>query len=332
MTWTLSRALALATSLACFTNVGLSFAQKPVGLPGGYPAKPIRVIVGTAPGGGTDIITRPVMIKLAERWNSQVVVENRVSGIGSVVAMEYVAKMAPDGYTLLIGSSSTFLNAALVLKVNYDVIKAFDPVALFTVSPFIMVVPNTSPARNVKEFVEYAKSKPGALNYATSGSGSSGHLGGEWINSLGGINMTHVPYKGIGPGIVDMLGGRIDMLFASPTASMPHVRAGKLRAIAVTSAKRSRALPDLQAIAETLPGFDISTWFGALAPAGTPKPIVAALNNEINQIVDLPDVHKLLNTRGSETDPMPSAEFGELISGMLTKLDAVIKQTGIMLE
>ncbi len=314
------------------TLAGAAHSQKPNGLPGNYPSKPIRVIVGTAPGGGLDIITRPVMTKLTERWDSQVIVENRASGVGSVVAMDYTAKAPADGYTILIGSSSTFLNAALVLKVPYDVIKAFDPVALFTVSPFVMVVPNSSPAKTVREFLDHAKNKAGALNYATSGSGSSGHLAGEWMKLAGNINMAHVPYKGIGPGIVDLMGGRIDMLFASPTASIPHVRSGKLRAIAVTSAKRAKSLPDLPAISETLPDFEITTWFGSLAPGGTAVPIVNALNREINQIVALPDVNKLLTTDGSETIPMTTREFGDLVANGINKLDRVIKQTGIKLE
>lgn len=322
----------LATLVISVAVEGNAQTQKPGGLPGNYPAKAIRVIVGTAPGGGMDIITRPVMQKLNERWDSQVIIENRVSGIGSVVAMDYTAKAAPDGYTLVIGSSSTFLNAALVLKVPYDVVKAFDPIALFTISPFVMVVPNSTPAKNVREFLDYAKTRPGALNYASSGTGSSGHLAGEWMKLAGGVDMTHVPYKGIGPGIVDLLGGRIDMLFATPTASIPHVRTGKLRAIAVTSAKRAKSLPDLQAISETIPEFEISTWFGILAPAGTPQAIVLALNREINQIVNLPDIHKLLTTDGSETAAMSPKEFGELLSNGISKLDRVIRQTGIKLD
>jgi len=311
---------------------GAAQAQKPSGLPGNYPAKPIRVIVGTAPGGGLDNVSRPVMLKLNERWGSQAIIENKVSGIGSVIAMEYTAKAAPDGYTMMIGSSSTFLNAALVLKVPYDVTRAFEPIALLTISPFVMVVPNSSPARNVKEFLDYAKSKPGGLNFASSGTGSSGHLAGEWINHAGGVKMTHVPYKGIGPGIVDLLGGRIDMLFATPTASIPHVRSGKLRAIAVTSAKRAKALPDLQAVSETVPDFDITTWFGMLAPAGTPQPIVNALNREFNQIANLPDINKLLTTSGSETVPMSPGDFRDLLVSGITKLDKVIKETGIKLN
>jgi tripartite-type tricarboxylate transporter receptor subunit TctC len=309
-----------------------AFAQKPAGLPGSYPSKPIRVIVGTAPGGGTDIITRPIMQKLSEKWDVPIVVENRVSGVGSVMAMNHAVKATPDGYTLLIGSASTFLNAALVLKVPYDVIKAFDPVALFTMSPFVMVVPVSSPARNVRGFLDYAKTKKGSLNYAISGVGSSGHLAGEWMKLAGGIEMTHVPYKGIGPAIIDMMGGRIDMLFATPTASIPHVRSGKLRAIAVTSGKRAKSLPDIPAVSETLPDFDVSTWFGALAPAGTPQPIIAALNRELNAILALPDIQKLLTTDGSEVVPLSPKEFRGVVASGITKLDRVIKQTGIKLE
>ncbi len=323
---------ALAAMIMGGAALGSAQAQKPAGLPGNYPSKPIRVIVGTAPGGGLDNVTRPVMLKLNERWGSQSIIENKVSGIGSVVAMEYTAKADPDGYTLMIGSSSTFLNAALVLKVPYDVTRAFEPVSLITMSPFVMVVPNSSPAKNVKEFLEHAKAKPGGLNFASSGTGSSGHLAGEWMNYAGGVKMTHVPYKGIGPGIVDLLGGRIDMLFATPTASIPHVRSGKMRAIAVTSLKRAKALPDLPAISENIPEFEITTWFGMLAPAGTPQPIVNALNREFNQIVNLPDIHKLLTTDGSETAPISPREFGDLLASGINKLDRVIKQTGIKLE
>lgn len=309
-----------------------ALAQKPTGVPDAYPSRPLRVIVGTAPGGGTDIITRPIMQKLSERWGVPVVVENRVSGIGSVMAMNYAVKATPDGYTLLISSASTFLNAALVLKVPYDVITTFNPVALFTRSPFVMVVPNSSPATNVKEFLEYAKSRKGAINYAISGVGSSGHLAGEWMEMAGGIEMTHVPYKGIGPAIVDLMGGRIDMLFATPNASMPHARAGKLRAIAVTSLNRAKSLPQLPAISETLPEFDVSTWFGALVPAGTPKPIIAALNRELNAILLLPDIQKALTTSGAEVVPVSPKEFGTVIASGVQKMERVIKKTAITLK
>jgi tripartite-type tricarboxylate transporter receptor subunit TctC len=310
---------------------GSVLAQKPTGLPGNYPAKPIHLIVGTAPGGGLDNVGRPVAVKLGERWGTTVIVENRASGVGSVIAMEQTAKAAPDGYTLMIGSSSTFLNAALVLKVPYDVTKAFEPVALLTTSPFIMSVQNSSPARDVKEFLAYAKSKNGAVTYATSGTGSSGHLAGELMQYLGKVKMVQVPYKGIGPGLVDLVGGRIDMAFATPTGTLPLWKAGKMRAIAVTTPKRSKSLPDLPAIAETLPGFEISTWFGILAPAKTPKPIVDALNKEINVVIELPEVNKIIAVAGSTVDPSTPEEFRELFTGGLSRLDKLIKETGIKL-
>lgn len=306
--------------------------QKPGGLPGNYPNKPIKFVVGVAPGGGLDFAARPVAQKLSEKWDIPVIVENRPAGAGSVLSMDYTAKAPPDGYTLLVASATTFLEAVLVQKVAYDVQKTFTPVAQFTRAPFVMAIPLSLPANSVREFIAYARSKPGELNFASSGIGSSGHLAGELLKYSSGINMLHIPYKGIGPGIVDMLGGRIQMLFGTPTAVIPHVKAGKIKALAVTSGKRVTPLPDLPAIAETLPEFEFITWFGLLTQEGTPQAIILALNRDINQSLALPEVQKLLGTDGSETAASTPEQFRAVFSRGINSAVNLVKETGIKLD
>lgn len=308
-------------------------AQKPPGLPGNYPSKPIRVIVPSSPGGGLDIVGRPVAGKLGDRWQTSVIVENRGASAGSGVAIDYMARLsAPDGYTLFVGSASTMIEAGLIIELPYDIEKKITPIAQFNASPFILAGAANLPANNVKELIAYAKANPNELNFASSGTGSSGHLAGELLKFSAGIQMTHVPYKGIGPGLIDMMGGRIQVLFGSTTATMPHVNAGKIKALAVSSLRRAKALPDIPALAETLPGFEVITWWGMLGPDGMPRPIVMALNNEINQILVLPDVQKIVGAEGAEITVGTPEQFRDTISKGLSSVRTMVNKTGIKLH
>lgn len=321
----------MATSLALVA--GLAQAQPRTPLPGNYPNKPIRIIVGSAPGGGADIQARIVAPRLTDRWKNPVLVVNQPSALGGILAMEGVAKAAPDGYTLMLSASSSVLNATMVTKTSMDVRRDFIPVAQLTAQPWILSVPASLPVNSVKELIDYAKSKPGELNFASAGSGSAAHLGMEMFNSMTGTKITHIPYKGIGPGLVDMIGGRVQMLLATPSATTPHMRSGKVKALAVTSARRSRLFPDIPTLVESgLTDFDVSGWFGIFAPTGTPMPIVNALNQEIVDILKLPEVQKQMLADGSEPAPVSPAEFRASMLRELDRWDKVIKAINFKLE
>ena len=307
-------------------------AQKPSGLPGNYPTQPIRVIVGSSPGGGTDIISRLVITRLGERWGHSFVVENHASGIGGIIGMDMVVKAAPDGYTLLVTANSTVVNAALVAKTSYDVRKALAPISQFTLQPYVFAASSTLPVKNVKEFITYAKARPGQFNYASSGSGSAAHIGMEQFKYINGLYMVHIPYKGIGPGILDMIAGRIHVLFGSVLSVMPHVKGGKVRALAVGSLKRSSLLPDIPTIAETVPGFEMVGWYGLLAPAGTPAPIINALNRDINQVLASPEIVKKLATDGADAPQVTPEQFRDTIISEIDKIAKLMKEAGLQME
>lgn len=321
---------ALCFALAAITTP--ASAQKPAGLPGNYPAKPIRIIVGSSPGGGTDIITRLVIAKLGDRWAHSFVVENHASGIGGIIGMDLVAKSTADGYTLLVTANSTVVNAALVSKTSYDVRTAFAPVSQFTSQPYVMAVATNIPVNSVKEFLAYAKARPGQLNYASSGTGSAAHIGMEQLKYIAGLDMTHVPYKGIGPGILDMMGGRIQVLFGSVLSTIPQAKNGKIKALAVGSLKRSSLLPDIPAIAEEVPGFEMVGWYGLLAPAGTPAPVVNALNRDLNQVLALPEVVQKLAADGADAPQVTPQQFRDTINREIDKIAKLMKEAGLKLE
>ncbi len=283
----------------------LSWAQgKPAGLPGGYPNKPIRVIVPASPGGGTDIVSRIVGQRLAERWGVAVVIENRGSAVGGIIGMDVAAKATPDGYTLLAVSASAVLNAALVNKTAYDQRTAFAPIIQLTSQPYLLAVNAQVAAQSVKELIALAKARPGALNYGSAGNGSMSHLGGEMFNALAGVDTAHIPYKGTGPAITDLLGGQVQFLFAGGISIMPQIKGGRLRVLGQTSAARSRLLPHLPTLAEAgVPGFELNGWYAWLAPAGTPPAIVQALNRDVMQILQAPDMLEKLAGDGSEPAP-----------------------------
>ena len=332
---TFLRSISLSTVLLALGGVAgaVHAQQKPQGLPGNYPAKPIRIIVGSSPGGGTDIIARLVLTRLADRWGHSFVIENHASGIGGIIGMDVVVKAPPDGYTLLVTANSTVVNAALVAKITYDVRKALEPVAQLTAQPYVLAASNLLPVNSAKELLAYAKARPDQLNYASSGTGSAAHIGMEQLKFIAGLKMQHIPYKGIGPGITDMLGGRIQALFGSVLAVMPHAKNGKLKALAIGSLKRSPLLPDITTIAEdALPGFEMTGWYGLLAPAGTPRPVINAINRDIVQILALPDVAQKLATDGAEGPQFSPEQFRDTMIREIDKVTKLVKETGIKLE
>lgn len=305
--------------------------QKPQGLPGGYPNKPVRVIIGSSPGGGTDVSGRQVIDRLSQRWNHPFVLEN-VAGANGIVATNMVSKAAPDGYTLMVAANSTLVAADLVNKVGYDVRSAFTTIALFTTQPYMLAVSNSLPVNSLKELIDYIKARPGELNYASSGLGGSSHIGMEQLNLMAGLKTQHIPYKGIAPGITDLIAGRIQLLFGSGISLMPHVRNGRLKAIAVTSAKRSPLMPGLPAVAELVPGFELTGWYGLLGPAGMPPEIVNALNREVGLIVSSPEMVEKVNAQGSEAPQATPAQFKEMMGRELDSVAKVIKDVGLRLE
>ena len=328
--FTLNRVIA---GLSLLALTGLVHAQqKPPAPAGNYPSKPVRIIVGNAPGGGSDTIGRLMAQKLSERTGQSFFIENR-AGAGGLVGMELAARAEPDGYTLYIASGSGTVNAVLISKVAYDVRKAFAPVAQFSSAPSIMAISPALPIQSVRELIAHAKSNPGKLNYASAGIGSSAHLVGELLKYRAGIDMVHIPYKGIGPGIVDVISGRTHILFGSAISTMPHAKSGKIRAIAVTSEKRARSLPDLPAIAEAgLPNFNWIGWFGLLAPAGTPPAVIALLNREVNAVLGMTEVQQALAADGSEASPGTPEQLRESFEGGLEQATKLVKDVGLKLE
>src|SRR3954471_3643374 len=264
----------LAATLACAATAGL--AQS-------FPEKPIRFVVGFTPGGPSDILARALGQKLGERWSQQVVIENR-PGAGGNVAAEAVAKSAPDGYTWLLGNNSILAtNQSLYRSVPYDPAKEFAPVALVAIQPNILVVHPSVPAASVSELVAYLKKNPGKVNYASSGSGAAAHLAGELFKAMARVDIVHVPYKGAQPALTDVIAGQVQMMFATSASVIPYIKAGRLRALAVTTAQRSASVPELPTVAEAgVPGFEATTWHGVVVPAATPIGLIEALNKRIN--------------------------------------------------
>ena len=297
-----------------------------------YPSKPIRVLVGFQPGGGSDLLARLIGPKLGERLRQSVVIDNR-SGAGGTIAMEITAKLQPDGYTLMVASGSQITNASLFTKVNYDLLKAFAPVSQFTSEPYLWLLRPSLPVNSVRELIALAKLKPGGLTCGSSGTGSSAHLGIELFNSLAGVRLTHVPYKGTGQALIDLLGGQIDMTVASAISGAPHMKTGRVRALAVTSLKRSHLFPDLPTIAEGgVPGYEVVGWYGLVAPQGTPTAIIRKLNAEIAAILRTPEVIANLASNGTEAAPSTPQQLGATMEGDIRKWTKVVAEAGIRLQ
>ena len=298
----------------------------------GYPAKPIRWVLSFgAAGGAPDTIARMIGPKLTEAWGQQVLVDPR-TGAGGTIATDIVAKSPPDGYTLLLASPSHAINATLYGKLPYDALADFTPVSLVAELPNILVVHPSLPARSVKELIALARAKPGALNYGSAGSGSSQHLAGELFNKMAGVKTVHIPYKGGGAAMVDLIAGQVQLTFGSAT-TLPHVRSGKAVALAVTTAKRASTLPDLPTIAESgLPGYEASAWYMVLAPAKTPPAIIDKLHAEIVRSMKLPDVRERFTFQTIEPVGLPPAESTAYLAREITKWAAVVKASGAKVE
>jgi tripartite-type tricarboxylate transporter receptor subunit TctC len=294
--------------------LGAPVADAQTRAPSAYPNKPIRIIVPTSPGGGTDLVTRTVGLKLSELIGNPVVIENRGSAVGGIVGMDIASRATPDGYTLLSVGASTVLNAELVNKPAYDQRKTFTPIGQMTSQPYLLAVNAGVPAQSVGELIALAKNKPGALNAASPGAGSMGHLTLELFNSIGNVEITHIPYKGAGPAAIDLVAGHVQMAFVSVATIAPHLKSSKVRALAVTSAQRSRLQPHLPTLIESgLPGLALSGWYGLLAPAGTPKDVIKVLNDAMVRALRLPEVAARFAADGSEPAPGTPEQFGDRI-------------------
>ena len=297
-----------------------------------YPARAVRVIVPFAPGGGTDVVGRILAQQLTQRLGQSFVIENRPAGSG-IVGAEFVAKAQGDGYTLLFAFSSLSSSAKLISHLPYDPTTDFAPVALATTSPLVMFLHPSVPATNLREFIAYAKANPGKLNYGSSGPGSSPHLATELLMSMAGIQMTHIPYKGIAPAITAQLANEVQMSLTPIAVGMPHARAGKLRALAQAGLKRSVAIPEVPTIDESgLPGFEVIGWWGMLAPAKTPRPVVLLLNREVRAALDVAEVRKSLVDQGMDPAGGSPEEFGALIRADMDKWGDVGKRLGVRLD
>ena len=296
-----------------------------------YPHKPIRFIVPFGAGGPGDAIGRMIGRPLTESLGQPVVIDNR-SGATTIIGTEIAAKSPPDGHTILLISTTHAVNPSLFQKLPYDPIKDFAPVTLITATPFMFGIHPSVAASSVSEFVAIARSKPGSLNYGSSGAGSSIHLTTELLKSAANIQMTHVPYKGSGPAFIDLIAGQIQMLFSSTVSSMPHVKSGKVRGLAITSLKRASALPEIPTIAESYPGFESSSWFGMLVPARTPKPVIDRLLADTRAALNSPNVNQALLSQGAEPGGQSPAEFGAYFQSEIKKWARVIKSAGIKLD
>lgn len=295
-----------------------------------YPTRPLRFIVPFPPGGGNDTMARMIGNKLAAALGQQVVIDNR-AGAGGVIGAEMAARAAPDGYTLFLGGvASHGIVPNLNPKVGYDPIGDFAPVSLIASAPLILVVHPAVPATSVKELVQLAKARPGQLNFASNGTGGSSHLAAELFKISTGTDMVHVPYKGLTPALTDLLSGQVQLMFSSTVAMLPQVRAGRLRPLALTSAKRSAAIPDLPTVGESgLPGYETASWYGVLAPAGTANFIVERLNREIAKAVQMPDITARLISEGAEPAGGSPAQFAAHIKTELARWSQVVRQANI---
>jgi tripartite-type tricarboxylate transporter receptor subunit TctC len=296
-----------------------------------YPDRPVRLIVGFPPGGAADILGRMAAQQLTQRLHAQVVVDNR-GGAGGLIATEIAARADPDGYTLLFTSIPQVINPHLYKKVSYDAIKDFAPVIQFVSVPLMMASGPALPAKSVKDVIAIARTKPGHVNYGSGGSGSSSHLAMELFRSMAAIDLVHVPYKGTGPMISDMLGGQLSLTIASAVPLTPQVKAGKLRGLGVTGPKRSPAFPDLPAIAETVPGYEVVNWFGIVAPARTPRPIVNRINSELNAALKSPELVKTLASQTAEAVGGTPDAFANVIKADYAKWAKVVKASGAQVD
>jgi len=322
------RSLALvACSAFALLGAPSALAQAP------FPTKPVRLVVPFPAGGTTDILARAAAQKLSETLGQQVIVDNR-PGAGGNIGAELVAKAPADGYTLLMGTVGTHaINPSLYAKMPYDHVKDFAPVILVAGVPNVLVVNPDLPFKTVADVVAYAKANPGKLNFASSGSGTSIHLSGELFKVMAGVQMTHVPYKGSAPALTDLIGGQVQLMFDNLPSALPQIKGGKLRAVAVTSTTRAAALPDVPTVAESgLPGFESSSWFGILAPAGTPKDIIAKINTDVQKWLSTPEAKEKLLGQGAIAAGGSPDDFAKHIQAETAKWAKVVKESGAKVD
>lgn len=293
-----------------------------------YPTRPIRVTVPFPPGGTSDILTRIIGEKLGAGLGQQIVVDNR-PGAGGVIATDIAAKANPDGYTLYMTFVSHAINPYVYAKLPYDTRKDFAPVAMFAISPNVVVVTPSLPVKSVKDLIALAKAKPGQINYASAGIGTNSHLSAEMIIAATGAKMTHIPYKGAPQANADVAGGLVQVHIPSMPVTMPLIQSGRLRAIAVTSSKRSKVLPDVPTVAETLPGYESLAWYGFIGPRGTPSAVIARLNAEIEKAVNNPDLVEAMSRQGADPTYMNAKAFGQYIESELARWGAAVKAAGL---
>jgi len=316
----------LAAACASFAVTSAAEAQP-------YPTKTVRLVVPFPPGGSLDFAGRLIAQRLTEAWGQPVVVENK-PGAGGNIGADLVAKAPPDGYTILLGALSTHaVNPSLYAKMPYDAVKDFAPITLIAVTPNVLVVNASSPVQNVKEFIAYTKANPGKLSFGSGSNGSAGHLAGELYKVETGTDSVHIPYKGGAPATQALMAGDTQFMFDNLANAMAQVKGGKLRALAVTTAKRSSLAPELPTMAEAgLPGFDISTWYGLFAPAGTPAPIVAKWNAEVTKILNTPNIRARFVEDGAEPAPNTPEQFAQFIAAELTKYARIVKVSGAKVD
>ena len=297
-----------------------------------YPAKPIRIIIAQAPGSATDVVSRIIAGKLQETLQQPLVVDAR-PGAGGTLGTEIAAKAPADGYTLFMANNSTHgSNPALYAKLPYDAVKDFAPIIFAAATPYVLSVHPSLPVANVKQLVALAKSRPGQLNYASAGNGSTHQLSGELLKTMTGIDMVHVPYKGTTPAIAALLSGEVSVMFATVTGIQPHVKTGRAKALAVTTAKRSNMMPNVPTVAETLPGFEMLSWFGLLAPAGVPPAVITRINGDMAKVLALPDVRGALTAQGFEVMGGTPEQFGEYIRREIGKITKIARAANVKAE
>ncbi|PWT84793.1 MAG: MFS transporter [Proteobacteria bacterium] len=315
---------AVASLLLAVASVSTSIADD-------YPARPIKWVVGYPAGGTTDILARLIGQYLSENLGQQVIIENR-PGAGNNIGTEAVINAPPDGYTVLLVNPANGINASLYRKLNFNFIRDIAPVAGITRVPNVMEVNPDVPAKTVREFIDYAKANPGKINMASSGNGTSIHLSGEMFKMMTGLNLLHVPYRGSAPALTDLISGQVQLMFDNMPSSIEQIRAGKLRPLAVTTAQRSPALPDVPTVADTVPGYEASAWFGMGAPKGTPPDIINKLNATINKALADPGIQARLAELGGVPMPGTPADFGRVIADETEKWAKVVNATGASVE